>query len=135
MIGIESTVLPLSGLHLQWRPADQSGRVLDAAQAAAEDSNSVALYDTMWWTWTGTEGSVLLADGDVWIRPSWIVCYGQMPADGTVTVTLADGQHPAVTVVGQVWAAEWSGLAQAVTVQYGNEQLATDPMRRPSYLH
>jgi hypothetical protein len=135
VIDIESTVLPLSGLHLQWRPADRSGRVLDAVQAAADDPVSVALNDEMWWTWNGEGSSVLLADGDVWTRPSWIVRYGQMPAGGKVTVTLADGRRPAVVVVGQVWAAEWFGLAQAVTVRYDDEEPATDPMRKPSYLN
>jgi hypothetical protein len=133
VIDIESAVLPLSQVHLQWRPADRSWRVLDVAQAAADDPASVAVYDEMWSTWSGKGSSLIRADGDVWTRPSWIACYGQRPAGGRVTITLADGHRPAVVVVGQVWGAEWSGLAQPITVQYDDEAPSTSPMRRPRH--
>lgn len=73
-------------------------------------------------------------DGDVWTRPSWIAFYGDVPADGGVVITFADDVEPSVRTLGTVWAAEWIGLAQPLTIRFGRQPASTITMRRPQYL-
>src|ERR1700710_2846246 len=122
---VEEASLPRSGRILQWRGSDAAWRLL----ASRDDENDVDFQP-----WTGSTGALIQADGDVWRRPSWLVAWGELPESGMVEVMRTDGQSVELTVVGRVWACEWVGQGEPVTVQYDNGFPQTVRIDRPDFL-
>jgi hypothetical protein len=103
-------VLPISGLVLQWQLDSDRWRVLPDRLDEA---------DAGWFPWSGEVNAVIRADGDVWNRPSWLVLWGESQA-GPPTVLLTDGTPLPVVALGRLWATEWVGQGEPVTMQFGD---------------
>jgi hypothetical protein len=121
----QEATLPLSGRILQWRAEDGAWRSL----ASREDEADVEFQP-----WTGAAGVLIQADGDVWHRPSWLVAWSELPESGRVEVLRTDGQVLELTVIGRVWACEWIGQGEPITVQYDDGFPQTVRIDRPDYL-
>lgn len=122
---VEEAMLPLSGRILQWRAEDGAWRSL----ASREDETDVEFQP-----WTADTGVLIQADGDVWRRASWLVAWGELPQSGQVEVLRTDGQVLELTVIGRVWACEWIGQGEPITVQYDDGFPQTVRIDRPDYL-
>jgi hypothetical protein len=122
---IIEAVLPLSGHIVQWRAADERWRQLTSREDEA---------DSDWQPWTGEHSVIVQADGDVWNRPSWLVASGELPAGGHVEVLLTDDTVVPIVTAGKVWACEWIGQGEPVTVQYDNDFPMNARTPRPDFL-
>ncbi|MEV4349143.1 hypothetical protein AB0J83_32195 [Actinoplanes sp. NPDC049596] len=124
--------LPGTGWWLQWR-RDGSWRDLNDAQHRDEAAGLYAPADDDWAAWTG-DPQPRARGGDWDGAPTWWLAYGELPADGeVVTVVLDDGTHPAVHVLGRVWACEWRAAAQPAIVHVADQTFVlpfTEPMYR-----
>jgi hypothetical protein len=122
---VDERVLPLSRHILQWR-ADGHWRQLTSRDDEA---------DVDWQPWTGADDWIVQADGEVWDTPSWLVAWGELPAAGvTVTVLRTDDTPVPVEIVGNVWACEWVGHGEPVTIQFDDGFPVTTRIRRPDFL-
>ena len=84
--------------------------------------------------WTGDAGVLIQADGDVWRRPNSLVAWGELPESGRAEVLLTDDQVLELTVVGRVWACEWIGQGEPITVKYDDGFPQTVRIDRPHYM-
>lgn len=117
----ETLRLPLSGLRFQ-RLADGRWRCVTPAQYDDEQAGHFVPGPGEWVRAelpVGVGGRAERAPG----RPggaSWWVIYGDA-RKGSVTVTLADGQTPAILTFGPLWICEWLSPWQAARVTVGDE--------------
>jgi hypothetical protein len=109
---IKDVALPLSGLHLQWRPADAHCRVIK--DSYAKDPQAAALFD-----WVAVTGSQSRSVGTYRVdvdRTS--VVFGERTESVTVEVRPHDGATTAAYHAGPLWAAEWTGEPGDATVRW-----------------
>jgi len=127
---VETLVLRL-GWRLQWRE-DGRWRCVNAGQLDAEASGELTPDEHDWRIWTGQAGAYLggaeLSEGGG--EPTWWLLYGEMPRVGDVRIHRPDGTLIPVRTLGRVWACEWHGVRQAVTVEIGDSSHVYDfPVR------
>ena len=112
---IKETVLPLSGMQLQWRAADRCFRVRHPGQ---DEAGTEASHDELLWRqWSGRGDMAVGVSGAPTARSgsNWWVVWGEHTGE-QVTVTLADGRSPAMLVLGGLWVCEWDAPEQTVVV-------------------
>ena len=127
---IQTLTLPGSGWFLQWR-SDGFWRELNSAQHRAELDGAHVPAEDDWVRWSGTYHQQ--AKGGGWDGvPTWWLLYGELPANGTPSVVLDDGQRPAVLLVGKVWASEWLSAPQPATLHLDGRQFIF-PFAEPHY--
>jgi hypothetical protein len=84
--GLTEVVMPLSGAALQWRDADRAYRLLLAGDVEGRGAP---------WQRADGRGSMhIVADGEVWRSPSWLVAWGELPPGGEVAVLRTDRVVP-----------------------------------------
>jgi hypothetical protein len=113
---LESEVLPLSGMQLQWRGADRCFRVTQP-QPGGEIVTEAGADELLWRPWSGRADMAVGVSGPIASNTPgrWWVVWGEYVGD-PVTVALADGTTPPVWIVGGLWVSEWSGPEQAAVV-------------------
>ncbi|WP_433492642.1 hypothetical protein [Nocardia grenadensis] len=113
---LESEVLPLSGMRLQWRGTDRCFRVTQP-RPGGEIVTEAGEDELLWRSWSGRADMAVGVSGPTESNTPgrWWVVWGEYVGD-PVTVVLADGAAPPVRIVGGLWVSEWNGPEQAAVV-------------------
>ncbi|MFF2550567.1 hypothetical protein ACFVUS_06180 [Nocardia sp. NPDC058058] len=113
----DEMVLPVSGLCVEWRAADEHFRI----RPSHTDSEGEAAPP--WRTWLGHNDMAVGAAGPIPEEPEemWWAVWGEYTG-ADVQVTLDDQSRPHVLVFGNLWIAEWRGPEQEATVVTADRQ-------------
>lgn len=114
--GIESAVLPLSGMQLQWRGRDRCFRVIHP-RPEGEIVTEAGEDELLWRPWSGRGDMAVGVSGPLSLGSSdrWWVVWGEYVGE-RVKITLADGTRPQVWNLGGLWVGEWSGPDRTAVV-------------------